>query len=895
GMNPLFAGDAAYDLDGDGLDALDEFLGATDPDTDNRAPTLVTPSLLVPAGGTAGFYIGLADSDSVASELELGFPQVVTGLTPRFSGTLLATNDTFTYADVLAGSISLDVAADLSIVVLPLSLLDIAAPATNPAVQVDLLVKTFSPANQVGQVPATWLSASGPEALLNDGDSIEEWADASGSAREAYQPYVASRPLLSTGAVPRVVFSADDFLYVDDLGLSLTNVAGFAAFSISEVSTNDQVVFSNGDLQVLVGGTDNPTHAHALHIIQNGREVSGPVVPVQELIQLSWVGGSISSFATVSGGALYPSAETADSLLPAFATIGSLQDFWMAEPASHLSGSIYELLLYDELLEAGHRARNEDYQRSRWGDLLVWDFASETAALQLTGQTGSRNSLNGGWGADSLIGSDADDTLRGGPSDDLLTGNGGANRFQFFVGHGNDTVLDFSEDQGDILDFSPIFANRRGTPDEVLSLRFVVTRDTNNIPRVDTIIDVDEDGDSTIDQYVTLRGVAYGDADLPRLTGEGVIQLGGPQFDAALTLTASETALIETEVARTLTLTRSGNVAAAMDVQLSFVGTAGADTDYALTDAHGTGIIRTVSFAQGVASQTIDLTPIQDRLSESEEINVAVLAMPEVTSVPGAALTLTLDDAPEISIEALVGYTIQGGPAPGIVRISRSGPTDQPLDLDLTFAGPAVNGADYQLVSPAFSLPAGVSSVQFEVTALTGSSLTNLPAEAEFSIVEDKTQYALASELPTLVYILGSLDDQWNSYGLWQIVNLSGSDGDFGGDTEGDGLLNGLEYVYGTDPTVVTTDPKAGRIELVNDGGFLEIRLTTISPLDDVTLGIEGADDLLSATWIDVTDQFTLSTSNTVSPFVSRTYRSTLPVAESQLHYRLSITKQVEP
>ena len=53
-------------------------------------------------------------------------------------------------------------------------------------------------------------------------------------------------------------------------------------------------MFSSGELLVLVGGTDNPAHAHSLHIIQNGREIAGPVVPTNELIQLTLVGGAVA-------------------------------------------------------------------------------------------------------------------------------------------------------------------------------------------------------------------------------------------------------------------------------------------------------------------------------------------------------------------------------------------------------------------------------------------------------------------------------------------------------------------------------------------------------------------------------------------------------------------------
>jgi len=117
------------------------------------------------------------------------------------------------------------------------------------------------------------------------------------------------------------------------------------------------------------------------------------------------------------------------------------------------------------------------------------------------------------------------------------------------------------------------------------------------------------------------------------------------------------------------------------------------------------------------------------------------------------------------------------------------------------------------------------------------------------------------------------------------------------GDVNGDGLFNGLEYVYGTDPAVATTDPMAGRIELVNAGGFIEIRLTTVSPLTDVELAIDVTSNLLSEAWADVTADFQLSISNQVSPYVGRTYRSLVPAATlpPTQFYRLRVTPVAGP
>ncbi len=550
------------------------------------------------------------------------------------------------------------------------------------------------------------------------------------------------------------------------------------------------------------------------------------------------------------------------------------------------------MLLYGEILEPGHCSRNEDYQRSRWGELVVWDYRNETAPVQLTGQTDVRNALNGGWGADSLNGSELADTLRGGPSADTLRGNDGADRFQFFPGHGDDTVLDFTESEGDILDLSPIFADRRGSPSQFLTLSIQVTRDTNNIPRADTVIDVDEDGNGTPDQRITLLGVAYGAGDLPRLTGEGVIQLGGPQFDTSVQLAASEAALIETEVARTLTITRSGNLDAAMDVQLSFVGSADVGVDYQLTNAAGVGVVRTVSFGRGESTATIDLTPIQDALPESETIQIAVLAMPEVTGLPGTPLVLSLGDAPAITIEALVDTAQRLGPVPGIVQVTREAPFDTPLTVDLVFTNEAINGREYELISPSIIFTPGVQSVQLDITPSSFSPIQDRPVQADFAIVPDKTQFAVAAPGAASVLIVDAIGRSRRSYATWSATNFPGqpTDGAFDANPDGDLLANGFEYAYGTDPN--TGGPLRGTLSIHPPSGFIELRMAAVSGLTDVQFALEGTTNLLAPQWHDVTTDFEVSGLAWLDDDrIQRTYRSRLPVEDldPRMFYRLRV------
>ena len=57
-------------------------------------------------------------------------------------------------------------------------------------------------------------------------------------------------------------------------------------------------------------------------------------------------------------------------------------------------------------------------------------------------------------GDDELDGGAGDDELEGGAGVDTLTGGLGADTFVFAVGHGTDTITDFSPEESDLIDVS---------------------------------------------------------------------------------------------------------------------------------------------------------------------------------------------------------------------------------------------------------------------------------------------------------------------------------------------------------------------------------------------------------------------------------------------------------
>jgi hypothetical protein len=889
GLNWNFAGDGTEDFDGDGLDNRTEFTSGTDPNLSNILPTVQTTSLLVPCGGEAGLYLHVVDSDTDPADILLTVDDAVAGLTFWSPAGQLQPGVAVTYADILSGEIYLTISPDFVSADLSVSVDDPLDGAVAKQVSID--VTGFSPATQIGPRPALWLHAHALAGQVAPQTAVAEWPDQSTAGRDGYQPLAERQPVFDQRALGSLDFTGDDFLYLDDKDLALHRYTTFIAFDMSDTTPADQSLFNSSDLRVAVGGTDNAIDALSIRITENGRMINGPAIAPNETMQLTVVGDEESSFLSVLGQTLYPSSFPVDDLDPAFVTIGGRRTFADADIRETFQGGMYEVLVYDEVLEPGHQSRNTDYQLSRWSTLIVWDYRDQTSAVAIHGASAHRNSLNGGWGNDSLTGGDLSDILRGGPGHDRLRGGDGADRFQFFIDHGDDMVGDFSEADGDILDLTPIFADQRGSPDEFLHVHNEVRRGKDDVPVAVTVLEVNYDGTgSTVDQTIILEDQQFSDADLPRLVGEGVIQLGGPQFETSISLASSESDLVETEVPRTLTVTRTGNLDAALDVTLAFAGSAGVGIDYFLSSAAGSGMIRTISFARGEGSTQIDLTPIQDVTDESEQIHIAVLALPQITGLPGSPLVLNLEDAPEVMIAALVDVAQRTGAVPGILELTRGGALDEPLTIALTFGGEGVNGQDYELISPNQIIPAGARTRQIEMRPLSPSAFVDQTVAVQVGIVPDTTRFAMKSPGSAWVTILDFLDDQFRDFGTWRQIHFPGNTSPtlFNENADGDTLNNGMEYVFATDPKALT-DGSVATIELLISEGDAEIHAITASGLTDLDLGIEFSSDMHH--WQRADELFAMDLRSVASgQLVERIYRpfGMAGLDNENLHYRFT-------
>ncbi|MGI9242321.1 MAG: type I secretion C-terminal target domain-containing protein, partial [Verrucomicrobiales bacterium] len=567
-LNPNSEQDAESDVDGDGLNALAEFRLGSDPNVSNQAPILQKVPLLIPIGGMSGFYVKVIDTDSEPQDISLTIGGLLPGLVISSSSGALAAGDTFTYAEVLAGEIRVSAEREFSGGLMKLTVTDDSVPAIPFAGEVE--VNAYSPAEQQ---PRLWLDShvlaeAYPDAA-NHPAAVLDWADASSYLRDAYQPFRLRAPLYGPDLTAGPRFSDGHFLYLDDRSLSLEDFTALVRFESDGIEEGDQTILNVAGLKIAVGGTQNPEATESHYVVHNGLRLLGSQLESAAPGQISVTRkGDDLSFASERAPD-FRSRVFEGPLAALFSTVGAERSLSSLEAENFLSGTVCEIILFDESLEGGALARAEEYQRSRWDGLLLWDYRDATVALEITGAAGRRNALSGGWGNDTLHGGRLDDTLRGGPGSDQLSGGRGADRFHIFPDHGDDLILDFSENEGDVLDLTEIFGGQSGSPDDYLTFRVEIVRGENNVPQIRGVLELDHDGDGQgVDQSVIFAGLGFAALDLPRLVGEGTVLLGGPLYETSLTIQSESTVITETEVPQPVIVTRSGNLDSALEVQI---------------------------------------------------------------------------------------------------------------------------------------------------------------------------------------------------------------------------------------------------------------------------------------------------------------------------------------
>lgn len=206
----------------------------------------------------------------------------------------------------------------------------------------------------------------------------------------------------------------------------------------------------------------------------------------------------------------------------------------------------------------------------------------------------------------------------------------------------------------------------------------------------------------------------------------------------------------------TFIISRTGSTAAALNVAVAWSGTAANGTDY-------TSLPTTVQIPAGQASAILTLAPINESLVEGlEDATLTVsnnAAYIRDTSAQTATVTITDDDVPVVSVTASDASASETNRDPGLLLITRSGPTSNPLTVYYGVAGSALHGTDYQLLTGQIVIPAGATSVPVVITPYDDDLGEGDPETVTFNLATYNSAYQLGTAYSATVNIADN-DDQ---------------------------------------------------------------------------------------------------------------------------------------
>ncbi|NJN66887.1 MAG: DUF11 domain-containing protein [Chloroflexaceae bacterium] len=213
---------------------------------------------------------------------------------------------------------------------------------------------------------------------------------------------------------------------------------------------------------------------------------------------------------------------------------------------------------------------------------------------------------------------------------------------------------------------------------------------------------------------------AYWNEDPPLAPGSGLplARLALPEAveRPVVGITASVSTTVEGDAPGTLTITRTGDLDAALVVSYTVSGTADSGDDY-------TALAGSVTITAGNDRATLTIAALDDGEREGDETVVVTLqASDDYTLGAATSATVTIHDSaepelPVVGITVSVSTTVEGD-APGTLTITRTGDLDAALVVNYAVSGTADSGDDYTALAGSVTITAGSDRATLTIAAL---------------------------------------------------------------------------------------------------------------------------------------------------------------------------------
>lgn len=350
--------------------------------------------------------------------------------------------------------------------------------------------------------------------------------------------------------------------------------------------------------------------------------------------------------------------------------------------------------------------------------------------------------LLGGPSNDVLSGGYAADFLHGDEGVDTLTGGAAADTFVFTEpSTAVDVITDFTPAQGDVIDVSGMLHGSSTLLSDYLRIRRSGS---------DAFLDVSAAGTKTFtDLSIRLQNSTLQPEDLAGLHYAGNIESGAIGLPPRLSVVASNAQASENgPTAGEFTITREGSTANDLVVGFSLTGTATNGIDYQ-------SIPTTLTFPAGQVAMKISVLPYVDSLVEFNEVVFLSLAgSSSYTLGTAATAQVAIEDLkPQLSLEVIDGLASVADGSPATVLMRRTGLLAPEVFVQFTLGGTAVNGTDYNTVTPYFTLGAGQSTRVIEFVPKATANFGGAEAKTIKMTLKADAAYTLPAPVANLVLV----------------------------------------------------------------------------------------------------------------------------------------------
>lgn len=739
GLDKLVA-DADGDLDNDTVSNGDEYLAQTDPSVADSAPSILSENLNAVFGGSTILRIDIADIDDNPAidgatpdlSAQAGLNITLDDLSSQFalqmitSGSgegreayqALSAGSSFTMVQLLRGQVLLTHdGSDTSEGSITVTVTDSGGGTEST----DIPIYVWNPAGPEGEDLIAWIDSASPtvdvlgtsvstsdlngsSAVLFDGDTYYTGTNQEWMADENWQIIAAftsdseeQQQLLDTPYGGIALFSADDLRFPGHVELTGTDRT-----LVSELST------TAGELTLLNASLAN--WEKLLSVNDSSPAGAFELDGVSDLPGVDIIGGDLDSH--------------------------------------NFEGGLHELLVFPEALTGYDFADQQAYLKARWKDTIIVDALQSSRPLFLMAPSSSLSESEYadefipdfgeavahvvlGWNRNvTIYGGYADDEFWIGGGDSWLSGGPGADSFTYIASGQEQVVVDFNENEGDVLDFQYLF---RGVASEDID-SFVSIR----LDGVDSLVEIFLSGDTTSSPDAIVRLLDRSDlnqSSLASLYAMGALDCGNvrPPLELQMITVDAEAIEVDDDPAQ-IYLSISGeswpedryvhldldtDLVLGEDFQL-FADLYNPDTGaYESTELHDYRV--PVSLDSGDSIIKLSVQPISNQQSQaSRSIVVDPVPQPNRFSIDEAFASAEIhiiDGLPYLLIEPTVNETDPTVTGEGF-RITRHGVIDVPLTFDVVMEGTASNGTDYSYVSSQHTLSSGTEDILIPITAL---------------------------------------------------------------------------------------------------------------------------------------------------------------------------------